>query len=193
MKTRPLDVVGALEFTPTVFPDRRGLFVSPFQGDAFTAALGHPMTVAQTNHNRSANGVVRGIHFTRYPPGQAKLVHCARGRALDFVVDLRVGSPTFGRWDGVEIDDQSFRSVYFPPGCGHAFIALEEDTVMSYLVSTGYAPELELSIHPLDRDIALPWPSGFDFVLSDRDLAAPSLAEAGSAGLLPQYADLAGC
>ncbi len=189
MKMRPLAVTGAFEFAPTVYFDQRGLFVSPFQEPAFAEATGHRHTLAQTNHNLSAYGVVRGIHFTLTPPGQAKYVHCARGRALDMVVDLRVGSPTFRRFDVVEMDDLSFRAMYFPVGVGHAFIALAPYTVMSYLVTSSYVPEHELSINPLDPELALPWPTGIDYVLSDRDRTAMSFAEAAEAGLLPQYAE----
>jgi 5-epimerase len=189
VKARALAVEGALEFTPEVFEDDRGLFLSPFQEPAFVEATGHRHPVAQTNHNRSRYGVVRGVHFTRTPPGQAKYVHCARGRALDVVVDLRVGSPTFGAWDGVEMDDVAIRGMYFPVGVGHAFVALAADTVMSYLVTSSYVPENELSIHPLDPELALPWPKDVEHVLSDRDRAAPSFAEAAATGLLPRYAD----
>lgn len=189
MESRALAVEGAVEFTPEVFRDDRGLFVSPFQEPAFRAATGHRHVLAQTNHNRSARGVVRGVHFTLTPPGQAKHVHCARGRALDVVVDLRVGSPTFGAWDAVEMDDESFRSVYFPVGVGHAFVALAEDTVMSYLVTSSYVPAHELSINPLDPELGLPWPAGTGRVLSGRDRSAPSFAQARAAGLLPRYAD----
>ena len=189
MQTRELAVEGAFEFTPTVYPDSRGVFVSPFQEPAFEAAVGHKHTVAQTNHNRSSKGVVRGIHFTRTPPGQAKYVYCARGKALDVVVDLRLGSPTFGKWDVVEMDDVSFRAMYFPVGVGHAFVALEDNTVMSYVVTSFYNPAHELSINPLDADLALPWPKDLDYLLSDRDTAAPSFKEAEAQGLLPKYSD----
>jgi dTDP-4-dehydrorhamnose 3,5-epimerase/epimerase EvaD len=182
-------VAGALEFTPTVHRDDRGLFVSPFQEPAFVAATGHRLTVAQTNHNRSARGVLRGVHFTTTPPGQAKYVYCSRGRALDVVVDLRLGSPTYGRWDAAELDDESFRAMYFPVGVGHAFLALTDDTLMSYLVTSSYVAEHERTVHPLDPDLALPWPAGSDFVLSARDSGAPMLADAEAAGLLPRYAD----
>jgi 5-epimerase len=190
MRIRELAVAGALEFTPPVHRDDRGLFVSPFQEPAFREATGHRHTVAQTNHNLSARGVVRGIHFTRTPPGQAKYVYCSRGRALDIVVDLRVGSPTYLSWDAAEIDDRSFQAMYFPVGVGHTFLALTDDTLMSYLVTSSYAPENELTVHPLDPDLGLPWPEvGVDFVLSERDAAAPTVKEAEAAGLLPNYAD----
>ncbi|WP_411083291.1 dTDP-4-dehydrorhamnose 3,5-epimerase family protein [Streptomyces sp. cmx-18-6] len=189
MRTRELAVSGAFEFTPEVHADPRGLFVSPLQEASFLAAVGHPFPVAQTNHSRSARGVLRGIHFTTAPPGQAKYVHCARGRALDVVVDLRLGSPTFGAWDGIEMDEDTCRAGYYPQGVGHAFLALEDDTVMSYLVSTGYRAELEQAISPLDADLALPWPQDVGLLLSERDRLAPDLAAAADLGLLPRYAD----
>nr|AKT74283.1 TxnB6 [Streptomyces bottropensis] len=189
MRTRALAVAGAFEFTPEVHTDERGLFVSPLQHSAFVAAVGHEFTVAQTNHSRSAKGVLRGIHFTTTPPGQAKYVYCARGRAMDVVVDLRVGSPTFGRWDVVHMDPHTFRAAYFPVGVGHAFLALEPDTVMSYLVSSAYRAELELAIDPFDHSLGIPWPTGTEYVVSGRDRAAPGLAQTQAAGGLPLYTD----
>ncbi|GAA2590818.1 dTDP-4-dehydrorhamnose 3,5-epimerase family protein [Streptomyces tubercidicus] len=189
MRTRKLAVVGGFEFTPDTHADRRGLFVSPMEEQAFVAAVGHRFPLAQTNHSRSAGGVLRGLHFTATPPGQAKYVYCARGRALDAVVDIRVGSPTFGSWDLVNMDSESFRAVYIPDGLAHAFLALEDDTVMSYLVSTPYRAELEHAIDPLDPAIGLPWPRETEFCLSERDTVAPSLAEAEARGMLPRYAD----
>ncbi|MGI5255891.1 dTDP-4-dehydrorhamnose 3,5-epimerase family protein [Streptomyces angustmyceticus] len=189
MHTRKLAVAGGFEFTPDIHSDHRGLFVSPLQDEAFVAAVGHRFPVAQTNHSRSARGVLRGLHFTATPPGQAKYVYCARGRALDAVVDIRVGSPTFGRWDLVNMDAESFRAVYIPDGLAHAFLALEDDTVMSYLVSSAYRAELEHAIDPLDPAIGLPWPQEVEFRLSARDTIAPRLAEAEAQGMLPQYAD----
>ncbi|MFW5418965.1 dTDP-4-dehydrorhamnose 3,5-epimerase family protein [Nocardiopsis sp. CNT-189] len=189
MSARPLEVEGAFEFTPKAFPDERGVFVAPFQEPAFAEAVGGPLfPVAQSNHSRSKRGVVRGVHFTATPPGTAKYVHCPRGRAIDVVVDIRTGSPTFGRWDSVLLDQDGFRAMYLPVGVGHAFIALEDDTVMSYLLSGSYVAENELAVSPLDPELALPIPEGITPVLSARDRAAPTLAEAGSRGLLPSYA-----
>jgi 5-epimerase len=187
VKVRELAVSGAYEFTPPTFPDGRGLFVSPYSATAFESAMGFRMPVAQTNHSRSARGVVRGVHFADVPPGQAKYVYCPRGALLDIVIDLRVGSPTFGTWDTVRCDDVDFRAVYLSEGIGHAFVALEEDTVMSYLCSTPYNPTAEHTVNALDPELDLPWPSDIDALLSDRDRAAPSLAEAVATGLLPSY------
>ncbi|MFI7119364.1 dTDP-4-dehydrorhamnose 3,5-epimerase family protein [Amycolatopsis sp. NPDC049868] len=189
MQARKLAVEGAIEFTPRVFPDDRGLFVSPFQEEAFAEAHGSPLfPVAQTNHSMSKRGVVRGIHYTVTPPGIAKYVYCARGRALDIVVDIRVGSPTFGKWDAVLMDQQDFRTMYFPVGVGHAFVALEDDTVMSYMLSAGYVAQNELALSALDPALGLPVGTEVEPTLSERDQAAITLAEAERQGLLPDYA-----
>nr|BAO66518.1 dTDP-4-deoxyglucose 3,5-epimerase [Streptomyces sp. MJ635-86F5] len=189
MRARELAVAGAFEFTPEIHADPRGLFVAPYQEPSFRAAVGRSFSAAQLNYSRSARGVIRGLHFTRTPPGQSKYVYCAGGRALDFMLDTRVGSPTFGKWDSVELGGGSFRAVYFPLGVAHSFVALEDDTVMAYMVSSSYVPEQELAIHPLDPELALPWPQDITPVLSPRDREAPGFAEAHAAGLLPRYAD----
>ncbi|MCS7477841.1 dTDP-4-dehydrorhamnose 3,5-epimerase family protein [Umezawaea endophytica] len=189
MQARHLAVEGAIEFTPRSFPDDRGLFLSPYQEEAFVKAHGGRLfPVAQTNHSMSKRGVVRGIHYTATPPGVAKYVYCARGKALDIVVDIRVGSPTFGRWDAVLMDQQDHRAMYFPVGVGHAFVALEDDTVMSYMISGTYVAEDELALSVLDPALGLPVDSGVDPILSDRDGVAITLAEAERQGLLPDYA-----
>ncbi|MGW2476185.1 dTDP-4-dehydrorhamnose 3,5-epimerase family protein [Streptomyces sp. NPDC001665] len=188
MKYRELNVAGALEFSPNVFPDERGLFLSPFQGPAFTEATGNTrFPVAQTNHSRSQRGVVRGVHYTLTPPGCAKYVYCPKGSALDIVVDIRVGSPTFGKWDAVLMDQNDFRAMYFPVGLGHAFIALEDDTVMSYMVTSSYVAENELALSVTDPALGLPIPDDITPIYSARDTVAPTLAEAAEQGLLPQY------
>ncbi|MGH3822359.1 MAG: dTDP-4-dehydrorhamnose 3,5-epimerase family protein [Pseudonocardiaceae bacterium] len=189
MEARELAVEGAFEFVPEVFPDDRGLFVSPFQHPAFEAAVGHPLfPVKQTNHSRSRCGVIRGIHYTVTPPGTAKYVSCARGRSLDIVVDVRTGSPTYGSWDAVVLDQKDFRAMYFPVGVGHAFVALEDDTVMSYMLSGSYVPEHELAVSALDPALGLPIATDFVPILSERDRAAPTLEVARAAGALPDYA-----
>ncbi|WP_158839657.1 dTDP-4-dehydrorhamnose 3,5-epimerase family protein [Saccharothrix deserti] len=190
MRKRELAVAGAFEFSPDVFADDRGLFTSPFQHDPFAESVGRPLfPVRQASCSLSRKDVVRGVHFSRNPFGTAKYVYCPRGRALDVVVDIRPGSPTFGRWDSVVLDAESFRAVYLPVGVGHAFVALEDDTMMHYLLSRSYVAANELALHPLDPALALPIPEGITPVLSDRDTAAPTLAEADEQGILPQYAD----
>ncbi|MDP9101652.1 MAG: dTDP-4-dehydrorhamnose 3,5-epimerase [Actinomycetota bacterium] len=189
MEVRELAVPGAWSFTPRQWPDSRGVFLEWFKGDVVAGAVGHPMTVRQANHSVSQRGTLRGVHFADVPPSQAKYVYCTRGAVLDVIVDIRVGSPTFGTWDSVELDVASRRAVYLSEGLGHAFLALEDDTNITYLVSAPYAPDREHGIDPLDPALGLPWPAGLELTLSDKDRAAPSLAQAESNGLLPRYAD----
>jgi dTDP-4-dehydrorhamnose 3,5-epimerase len=187
MKIRPLAIEGAFEIIPAQHGDSRGLFLEWYRFDRLAEAIGHPMRLAQANLSVSARGVVRGIHFADVPPGQAKYVTCSRGAALDAVVDLRVGSPTFGQWEGVRLDDAQRRAVYLPEGLGHGFCALSDDTTLTYLCSETYAPDREHSVHPLDAALGISWPTDAPLV-SDRDGAAPTLDEAMAAGLLPDYA-----
>jgi len=187
VKATALAIEGAWVFEPPVFPDERGVFAAPYQGAAFRGATGFELTVAQTNHSVSARGVIRGVHYADVPPGQAKYVYCPRGSMLDVVVDIRVGSPTFGEHAVVELDSGSCRAVYLSEGLGHAFVALEDDTVMSYLCSTPFTPAAEHGISPLDPALALPWPADLAPVLSEKDAAAPSLADAERAGALPTW------
>ncbi|HKR49953.1 MAG TPA: dTDP-4-dehydrorhamnose 3,5-epimerase family protein [Pseudonocardiaceae bacterium] len=187
MQFRELAVPGVIEFTPKIFPDVRGRFVAPFQESVFVDATGHRLRVAQSSHSVSRRGVIRGVHFSDVPPGQAKYVHCSRGALLDVAIDVRVGSPAFGRWEAVQLDTETCRAVYLAEGIGHAFIALTDDTVMTYLCSTGYDPPMQRSVHPLDPALRLPWPADLDVQLSDSDHAAPTLAEAAEAGVLPHW------
>ncbi|MEU4521209.1 dTDP-4-dehydrorhamnose 3,5-epimerase [Amycolatopsis sp. NPDC024027] len=189
MQFRPLSVPDAFEFSPRAFPDERGLFIAPFQEDAFRDAVGHPLRLGQSNHSVSRRGTIRGIHFADTPPGQAKYVYCPRGSLLDVIVDVRVGSPTFGRWDAVVLDSRDFRAMYLAEGLGHGFVALEDDTVMTYMCSEPYNPTGEHGITPLDPALGLPWPADIEQIISDKDRIAPTLAEAEEQGLLPVYAD----
>jgi len=191
MKIRPLSIDGALEIVPVLHGDPRGLFTEWYRFDLLAAELGHPLNLAQANLSVSARGVVRGVHYADVPPGQAKYVTCPRGAVLDVVVDLRVDSPTFGRWEGVRLDDVDRRAVYIGEGLGHAFCALSDDATLTYLCSTTYNPQRERAVHPLDPDLAIEWPVDGP-VLSARDAAAPSLAEARAGGLLPDARTCAG-
>ena len=185
MKVRELTIPDAYEISTDVFPDDRGLFVNPFRADVLSEAIGRELRVLQTNHSVSRRGVVRGVHFSMLPPGQAKYVYVPRGAALDIVVDIRVGSPTYGQHEAVRLDDRELTAVFLSEGLGHCAIALEDDTVLSYLCSTGYAPDREKGVSPADPALRLPIPA--DALLSSRDTAAPTLAEAADQGLLPTY------
>ncbi|MDP9797477.1 dTDP-4-dehydrorhamnose 3,5-epimerase [Catenuloplanes nepalensis] len=186
MKIRPLSIEGAYEVTPVVHGDARGSFTEWLRFDKLAEVLGRPVTMTQGNISVSAAGVVRGIHYADVPPGQAKYVTCARGSVLDVVVDLRMGSPTFGAWEGVVLDDRTRRAVYLSEGLGHGFCALTDDATMTYLVSTAYNPSAEHGVHPMDPDLAIDWPASSP-VLSGKDTNAPSFAEARAAGLLPSW------
>ena len=189
MGIRELKVEGAYEITPQVFNDERGFFVSPYQERNFVRYTGRALfPVVQSSFNKSRRGVVRGVHFTAVPPGMAKYVFSPLGKVLDVVVDLRVGSPRYGMWDSVVLDQRSVRAVYLPVGVGHMTVALEDDTVVSYLLSTEYVRENELAVSPLDPRLELPIPADIDPLLSERDREAPTLEEAERAGILPDYA-----
>lgn len=197
MTYRELTVPGAWEVTPKQHGDPRGVFLEFFQGSPLAAVAGHRFDLQQANCSVSAAGVLRGIHFADVPPGQAKYVTCAKGAVLDVVVDIRVGSPTFGTWDTVLLDDVDRRAIYLSEGLGHAFMSLEDDSTVLYLCSAGYTPGREHGIHPLDPDVAIAWPttardgSPLTPQLSDKDLAAPTLAEAIAQDLLPRYDQVA--
>ncbi len=185
MRVDQLKVPGAWAFTPKQWPDPRGVFLEWFKAPAFREAVGHDLVVKQANHSVSSRGTLRGVHFADVPPGQGKYVYCTRGAVLDVVVDIRVGSPTFGVSDTVRLDDVDRRAVYLSPGLGHAFLALTDDASGTYLCSEPYNPSGEHAVHPLDPDLDLGFPE--DVELSEKDAAAPSFAEAQRTGLLPSY------
>ncbi len=165
--------------------DDRGSFTEWYRADVLASATGRSLPLAQANHSVSALGVLRGVHFALVPPGQAKYVYCPAGRVLDVVVDVRVGSPTFGVSDAVLLEADRPRAVFLAEGLGHAFLALEDRSSVTYLVSTGWSPGREFALSPLDPDLALPWPADVEFRLSDKDRAAPTLAQARELGVLP--------
>lgn len=191
MQVRELSIAGAWEFTPAQFGDDRGVFLESFKAEVLAATIGHPFTVAQANTSVSAAGVIRGVHFADVPPGQAKYVTCAVGAVFDVVVDLRTGSPTFGAYDAVLLDDENRAAVYLSEGLGHAFCSLQDGSTVTYLCSTGYNPSAEHGIDPMDPEVGIAWPivgrdgSPLTYLLSEKDRAAPRLREAGAAGLLP--------
>ena len=187
MRIEPLRIDGAYIVTPRQFPDDRGVFLEGYRGDLLAEHLGHEPRVVQTNISVSARGTVRGIHFADVPPGQAKYVTALHGSFLDFVVDLRVGSPTFGQWESVRLDTDDRRAVYLSEGLGHALLALEDGSTACYLCTAAYNPAGEHGIHPLDPAVGLRLPAGLTPLLSPKDEAAPTLAQARDAGLLPSY------
>lgn len=196
MQVRELSIAGAWEFVPRQFDDARGLFLESFTAQAVAEAIGHEFTLAQANTSVSAAGVIRGIHFADVPPGQAKYVTCPRGAVLDVIVDLRVGSPTFGAYDTVLLDDVTRKAVYLSEGLGHGFCSLEDGSTVTYLCSTTYNPAGEHGLDPLCAELAIDWPRvgrdgrPLEFVLSDKDREAPTLSAAAASGLLPACDDV---
>ncbi len=190
MEIRELSVPDAFEIVPRQHGDDRGLFLEWYRFEALTEAVGHPLDLRQANLSVSARGTVRGIHFADVPPGQAKYVTCVRGAVMDVVVDIRVGSPAFGRWDAVRLDDRGRSAVYLAEGLGHAFLALSDDATVAYLCSSVYTPAAEHGVHPLDPEVGIDYATLLDGAaprLSPRDEQAPTLAQAQDAGLLPDY------
>ncbi|MGH2988096.1 MAG: dTDP-4-dehydrorhamnose 3,5-epimerase [Solirubrobacterales bacterium] len=173
-----LDGVVLLE--PAVHGDERGLLVETFSAPAWRE-LGVEAEFVQDNHSRSGAGILRGLHFqTR--PGQAKLVRCSRGRIWDVAVDLRRDSPTYGRWEGHELDDELHRQLFVPAGFAHGFCVLSEIADVHYKLSSLYDPATEAGLAWDDPDLAVAWPVA-DPQVSGRDRDAPRLAEI--AGDLP--------
>jgi dTDP-4-dehydrorhamnose 3,5-epimerase len=189
VKTRELAIPGAWEISPELHTDARGAFFEWFTDSAFTTMTGHRFDLRQANCSVSAAGVLRGVHFAQLPPSQAKYVTCLHGRVLDVVVDIRVGSPTFGRWDSVVLDSRDRRSVYIAEGLGHAFLALQDDSTVMYLCSAPYNADREHTVNALDPALGIEW-AGLDGepIMSDRDRAAPMLAQTQAAGVLPTWA-----
>lgn len=184
MPFQPMEIQGAFVFTPVQHQDSRGNFQENFKLSALKDQLGLSFHVKQVNQSSSAKGVIRGIHFTNTPNGQAKYVSCLKGAIWDVVVDLRIGSPTFGRWDGVELSMKNGKSILIEPGLGHAFLSLEADSVVSYLCSEEYDQSGDVKINPLDPEIAIDFSKYRriyklnDFILSHEDSNAQSLSEA---------------
>jgi dTDP-4-dehydrorhamnose 3,5-epimerase len=192
MGARELAVPGAWEITPRLNADARGTFFEWFTEREFGEMAGHSFDMRQANCSVSAAGVLRGLHFAQLPPGQAKYITCVKGSVFDVVVDIRTGSPTFGQWDSVLLDDVDRRSTYISEGLAHGFVALQDDSTVMYLCSAPYAPEREHTISAFDPAIGIDWPLPLaQRRLSDRDAEAPTLAEVRSAGLLPSWDETA--
>lgn len=188
MQIRELSVPDSYEVTPRQFPDDRGVFLEWYRFDRLEEAIGHRLDIAQANTSVSRRGVVRGIHFADIPPSQAKYVTATRGAVLDFVIDIRVGSPTFGQWDSVLLDDVDRRAIYISEGLGHCFVALTDEATVSYLVTSPFNAEREHAVTPVDPAIGLVFPDAAgELLLSPKDTAAPTLEEARESGLLPSW------
>lgn len=189
MDITPLSIAGAFSITNTVHGDQRGEFVEWFRADHIKDHTGLDFSTIQANLSVSQKGTLRGIHFADLPPGQAKYVMCATGSIQDYVVDIRVGSPTFGRWEAVTITAKDRNAILLDVGLGHAFVALEERTTVAYLVTDHFKPQAEHAINPLDTELGLEFSfSGDELLVSAKDREAPSFAVALASGMLPKWA-----
>jgi dTDP-4-dehydrorhamnose 3,5-epimerase len=188
-----MGIQGAFVFSPVRHEDSRGHFEESFKLSSLNKELGLGFEVKQVNQSTSAKGVIRGIHFADNPPGQAKYVSCLKGAIWDVVVDLRTDSPTFAKWEGVEVSAANGKSVLIAEGLGHGFLSLEDESVVSYLCSEEYNPKTERQINPLDKDLDIDF-LGFgskfgveEFLLSEQDKKAQGFKEALESGLLPDF------
>jgi dTDP-4-dehydrorhamnose 3,5-epimerase len=174
MERLPTALDGPVLLAPAMHGDERGFFMETFRADAW-AAEGVPTEFVQDNHSRSRRGTIRGIHFQTHP-GQGKLVRVARGSVFDVVVDLRRGSPAFGRWEGFELDDERGHQLYIPIGFGHGFCVTSEVADFVYKCTAYYDPATESGFRFDDPDVGIEWPD-VELLYSERDRAAPRLAE----------------
>lgn len=187
MKIESMSILDAYRIIPEHLEDRRGSFYEAWRLGDLSSRIGHPFTVRQANFVISKRNTLRGIHGATIPPGLAKLATCVRGAALNVVIDLRVGSPTFGQFDITLQEAKSGIGVYLAEGLGHAFLALSDDTCMNYLCSTEYVPGTMIVVQAIDPELGIPWNLDGEPIRSDQDAAAPTLTEAAASGLLPHY------
>jgi dTDP-4-dehydrorhamnose 3,5-epimerase len=173
MRNLPTKLEGPLVLAPAVHGDERGFFLESYRRSAL-AELGIEHDFVQDNHSRSRQGIVRGMHFQS---GMAKLVRCVRGSIVDVLVDIRRGSPAFGQWEALTLDDVDHHQVYCPDGFAHGFCVLSEVADVTYKTSTYYAPGLEGGFAFDDPDVAIEWPDQIELIASQRDRSAPTLAE----------------
>ena len=179
-KFTEVDIPGILVIEPKVFKDDRGFFMESYNKGNFKDAGFDPAFV-QDNHSQSKKGVLRGLHYQNNPSPMGKLVRCLKGRIFDVGVDIREGSPTFGKWYGEILDDQNMKMLYFPPGFAHGFLSLEDDTHVYYKCTGLYSKENESAILWSDPAIGITWPLkevGGEPLLSPRDKVHPLLKDA---------------
>lgn len=185
MNVSELEIAGAWHIKGTRFADDRGFFQEWFKGSALMEATGVDFRPVQANISRSAAGVIRGVHYSVAPAGQGKLVTVMSGAIDDYVIDIRPSSPTFGQWRRVRLTSENGDALLIDPHLGHAFQALRDDTVVSYLVSAEFNPEMEKGITPYCADLAIQWDESHTSSVSPKDVAAPGLFAQRDAGHLP--------
>lgn len=187
MRITQTKVPGAYRIASDLITDPRGNFYEGLRTDLLEQATGRPFAPQQINYSVSRRNTLRGIHSVTVPPGQAKLVTCVRGVLRDIIVDLRIGSPTFGVYDTNVLDADSGLSVLVPEGVGHGFLTLTDNACICYVLSSRHVPGTQVDINPFDPDLALPWGADEPPLLSDKDAGAPTAAAAAAAGLLATW------
>jgi dTDP-4-dehydrorhamnose 3,5-epimerase len=189
MKLTPLGIEGAWLAESPLWTDERGFFREWFKRGEIYSKTGLDFSAQQANISVSNKGVIRGIHYSLAPEGQAKLVTCASGSIIDVIVDIRPNSPTFKKIEYVDLKGKSGNSLLIGAGLGHGFISLEEETSVSYLLSSPYVSELEFGISPTDQSLGINWHlellDGAGVVISPKDATAPTLEERIINGTLP--------
>jgi dTDP-4-dehydrorhamnose 3,5-epimerase len=186
MKVTPLKIDGSWIIDLNIFEDGRGFFYESFRDDIAKKYFGREFNIKQSNTSVSKKGSIRGIHYALVPPSQAKYVQCQKGSIIDYVIDIRVGSPTFSQFVEVELSATNPQAIFIEEGLAHAFVALEDETVVTYFVSENYNQEKEKGINPFDSDLNIKWPS-INLELSEKDKLAISLKEAQAQNLLPMF------
>ncbi|MEY9876216.1 NDP-hexose 3,5-(Or5-) epimerase [Streptacidiphilus sp. MAP12-33] len=189
MEIEEMAVCDAYRIRPRIHRDDRGAFFESFRAEEFTQVTGHVFQPVQTNFSVNHRNVLRGMHGVVLPPGQAKYVTCVRGAVMDIVLDVRIGSPTFGGYDINLLEPGPGTAVFIPDGMAHGFISLEDDSCVSYVFDTPYVAGTPFEINPFDPELGLPWClADDDPVVAEKDLRAPTLAQAVELGILPTYA-----
>ena len=186
MKVTPLKIDGSWIIDLKIFEDGRGFFYESFRSEIAKKYFSREFSIKQSNTSVSKKGSVRGIHYALVPPSQAKYVQCQKGSIIDYVIDIRVGSPTFSQFVEVELSATNPQAIFIEEGLAHAFVALEDETVVTYFVSENYNPEREKGINPFDSDLNIKWPD-VNLELSEKDKLAISLKEAQVQNLLPMF------
>lgn len=168
----------ALVIEPEIYEDSRGFFLESFRLDRFRHLVGSQVAFVQDNHSRSAQKVLRGMHFQLAPRAQGKLVRVVRGAVFDVAVDIRRSSSTFGDWFGVELSEDNHKQLWIPPGFAHGFLALTDPADLLYKVTEYYSPEHDRSIRWDDPEIGIDWPLDGEPIVSEKDANAPYLRDA---------------
>ena len=191
MELTPLGIEGAWLAKSPLWNDDRGHFREWFKREEVLSRTGIDFSVQQANISLSKRGVIRGIHYSLAPGGQAKWITCTSGKIIDVLVDLRPNSSTFKKIEYIELNNDGARSVLVGPGLGHGFISLKDDTCVSYLLNQPYSPMDECALNPFDSDLNIDWQLNLilqtEVTMSNKDFSAPNLTTLKSRGKLPQH------